>query len=61
MVTGYILFKLDFKRHSWKVVKKLMEMAKEAMKKQFDKKRQNPQDLKKEDNVWLKAKNIHLK
>lgn len=25
----------------------------------FDKKRQNPQGLKIEDNVWLEAKNIH--
>ena len=30
------------------------------MKGQFDKKRQNPQRLKKENNVWLKAKKIHL-
>ena len=36
-------------------------MAKEVMKKQFDKKRQNLQDSKKEDNMWLEAKNIHLK
>ena len=31
------------------------------MKKQFDKKRRNPQELKIGDNVWLKAKNIHSK
>ena len=31
------------------------------MKKQFDKKRYNPQGLKLEDNVWLEAKNIQLK
>ena len=30
------------------------------MKKQFDKKRWNPQELKARDNVWLKAKNIYL-
>ena len=36
-----------------------MEIAKEAMKGQFDKKRQNPQRLKKENNVWLEAKKIH--
>jgi len=36
-----------------------MDTAKEMMKRQFDKKRQNPQGLKKEDNVWLEAKNIH--
>ena len=35
-------------------------MAKEAIIKQFDKKRQNLQGLKKEDNMWLEAKNIHL-
>jgi len=28
-----------------------MEMVKEAMKKQFNKKRQNPQGLKTEDNI----------
>ena len=28
------------------------------MKKQFDKKRRNPQELKVEDNVWLENKNI---
>ena len=37
-----------------------MEMAKEAMKRQFDKKRQNLQGLKERDNIWLEAKNIHL-
>jgi len=31
-----------------------------AIKKQFDRKRRNPQELKIEDNVWLEAKNIHL-
>jgi len=45
---------------SWEIAKKSIEIAKEAMKKQFDKKRQNPQELKKEDNMWLEAKNIHL-
>jgi len=44
---------------SWKETTKAMNMAKETMKKQFDKKRQNLQELKKEDNVWLEAKNIH--
>ena len=33
-----------------------MEIAKEAMKGQFDKKRQNPQRLKKENNVLLETK-----
>jgi len=37
-----------------------MKIAKEAMKEQFDKKRQNSQRLKKEKNVWLEAKKIHL-
>ena len=31
------------------------------MKKQFNKKRRNPQGLKVGDNMWLEAKNIHLK
>ena len=30
------------------------------MKKQFDKKRQNLQELKKENNIWLEAENIYL-
>ena len=38
-----------------------MDMAKEAMKKQFNKKRKNPQGLKVGDNMWLEAKNIHSK
>jgi len=38
-----------------------MEVAKEVIKKQFNKKRQNPQDLKENDNMWLEAKNIHSK
>jgi len=38
-----------------------MEMAKYAIKKQFNKKRQNLQELKQEDNIWLEAKNIQLK
>jgi len=37
-----------------------MKIAKETMKRQFDKKRRNPQGLKAENNIWLKAKNIHL-
>ena len=44
---------------SWKEAIKAMDMAKETMKRQFDKKRQNLQGLKEEDNIWLKAKNIH--
>ena len=38
-----------------------MEKAKEAIKKQFNKKRQNIQELKQEDNVRLEAKNIQSK
>ena len=44
---------------SWKEATKVMNMAKEIMKRQFDKKRQNPQELKGGDNIWLEAKNIH--
>ncbi len=35
-----------------------MEMAKKAIKKQFNKKRRNLQELKVRDNMWLEAKNI---
>ena len=42
-------------------MKKSIEIAKEVMKKQFNKKKQNLQELKKEDNMQLKAKNIYLK
>jgi len=38
-------------QRSWETVKKLMKMAKEAMKKQFDKKRQNLQELKEGENM----------
>ena len=44
---------------SWKQVTKAMEEAQKNMKKQFNKKRRNPQGLKVGDNVWLKSKNIH--
>jgi len=47
-------------QRSWEEATKSMEIAKKTIKKQFDKKRQNPQGLKTEDNMWLKAKNIHL-
>ena len=36
-----------------------MEEVQRRMKKQFDKKRQNPQGLKVRDNMWLENKNIH--
>ena len=44
---------------SWKEVTKAIDMAKEMMKRQFDKKRWNLQGLKEGDNIWLEAKNIH--
>ena len=36
-----------------------MKEAQKNMKKQFNKKRKNPQGLKVGDNVWLESKNIH--
>ena len=38
---------------------KSMEEAQENMKKQFDKKRRNLQELKVGDNMWLENKNIY--
>jgi len=38
---------------------KVMEEVQKKMKKQFDKKRRNPQELKVGDNMWLENKNIH--
>ena len=46
-------------QRSWKEVAKSMEVTKDTMKKQFNKKRRNPQELKVRNNVWLEAKNIH--
>ena len=46
-------------QRSWEEATKAMNMAKEMMKRQFDKKRQNLQGLKEEDNIQLEAKNIH--
>jgi len=43
---------------SWEEAKKSMEIAKEAMKRQFNKKRWNLQGLKKGENIWLEVKNI---
>ena len=45
---------------SWEQETKAIEEAQERIKKQFDKKRQNPQGLKARDNMWLENKNIHL-
>jgi len=84
VATGHILFKLNFRRYSWKddltvkiklpkledfleglqkswnAVRRLIKMAKKAIKKKFDRKRQNLQELKAGDNMWLEAKNIQL-
>jgi len=51
-------FLINLKK-SWKEATKAMDMAKEVIKRQFDKKRQNPQELKEGDNIWLEAKNIY--
>ena len=45
-------------QRSWKEAIKSMEEAQKNMKKQFDKKRRNPQGLKVGDNMWLENKNI---
>ena len=37
-----------------------MEEAQKNIKKQFNKKRRNPQELKVGDNAWLENKNIQL-
>jgi len=37
-----------------------MEEAQKNIKRQFNKKRRNPQGLKVGDHVWLENKNIHL-
>ena len=47
-------------QRSWEEATKSMKAAQEMMKKQFDKKRRNSQELKAGDNIWLKNKNIHL-
>jgi len=43
---------------SWEQATKSIEEAQKNMKRQFDKKRQNPQGLKVGDNMWLENKNI---
>jgi len=47
-------------QRSWEEAAKAMEEAQETMKKQFDKKRRNPQELQEGENIWLEAKNIYL-
>ena len=44
---------------SWEQTTKVMEEVQKSIKKQFDKKRRNPQGLKIGDNVWLENKNIY--
>jgi len=44
---------------SWEQATKAMEETQKKMKKQFDKKRRNPQGLKVGNNMWLENKNIH--
>ena len=39
---------------------KSIKKVQKNMKRQFNKKRRNPQGLKVEDNVWLENKNIQL-
>jgi len=43
---------------SWEQMAKAMEEAQKSMKKQFNKKRRNPQGLKVGNKVWLENKNI---
>ena len=43
---------------SWEQARKAMEEAQENIKRQFNKKRRNPQELKVGDHVWLENKNI---
>ena len=45
---------------SLKQATKLIEEAQKNMKRQFDKKRKNPQGLKIRDNMWLENKDIQL-
>ena len=66
---GNLMVKMDIPRvedflsglqRSWEQATKAMEEAQKNMKRQFDKKRRNPQGLKVGDHVWLENKNIHL-
>jgi len=65
---GDLMVKMDIPRvedflsglqRSWEQATKAMEEAQKNMKRQFDKKRRNPQGLKVGDHVWLENKNIH--
>jgi len=44
---------------SWEQVTNAMKEAQKNMKKQFDKKRRNPQGSKISNNMWLENKNIY--
>jgi len=44
---------------SWEQATNTMKKAQKNIKKQFDKKRRNPQELKVSNNMWLENKNIH--
>ena len=46
-------------QRSWKEAMKSIKAAKDTIKRQFNKKRRNLQGLKKGENMWLEAKNIH--
>ena len=46
-------------QRSWEEAMKLIKEAQKNMKKQFDKKRRNPQELKVGDNMRLESKNIY--
>ena len=62
MVKTYIPQVEDFLsglQRSWEQATKAMEEAQRSMKKQFDKKRRNPQGLKVGNHLWLENKNIH--
>jgi len=45
---------------SWGQAMNTMKEAQKKMKKQFDKKRRNTQELKVGNNMWLESKNVHL-
>ena len=46
-------------QRSWEEATKSMKAAQEMIKKQFDKKQRNLQELKVGDNMWLENKNIY--
>ena len=46
-------------QQSWEEATKLIEEAQKNMKRQFDKKKENLQELKVRDNVLLENENIH--